>query len=303
MAMDKVTVIVPAYNLQDYLGDCLKSIVNQTYLNLEVIVIDDGSTDNTAQIGLQFDHQDSRIKVISQKHQGVASARNNGLQNATGEFITFVDGDDFIESAYIANLVTQLREYHSEIASSFYKIRDVATNQFFILTSLSPEDTRFNGVYSTAEWLQKIGPSLNAVNDCVWGKLYRRRLFEQLRFPENYSYYEDTMVLWQACLGADRISFANQIDYNLTINRPELVQTRVQEMVKAYEKVHCLQEQISTMDLIDINYHYLDKNLRAALIDLRDKSQQVSDYDYYQRATGVLTVLDALAKEQESNGN
>ncbi len=297
--MDKVTVIVPTYNIQAYLSDCLKSILNQTYLNLEVLVIDDGSTDNTAQVRLQFAHRDSRIKVITQKHQGVASARNNGLQNATGEFITFVDGDDFIESSYIMNLVVQLQAYHADISSSFYKIRDAATNQFFILTSLPPEDARFNGGYSAAEWLRKIGPSLNAVNDCVWGKLYRRHLFNQLRFPENYSYYEDTMVLWQACLGADRISFANQIDYNLTINRPALAQTRVQEMAKAYEKVQCLQEQISTMNLININYHYLDENLRVALIDLRDKAQRVSDYDYYQRATAALTVLDALTKEQE----
>lgn len=301
--MDKVTIIVPAYNLQDYLGDCLNSIINQTYSNLEVLVIDDGSTDNTYQVGMNFANQDSRIKVISQKHQGIARARNNGLQHTTGDLLTFIDGDDFVESTYLSNLVAQLQKYNSEIAVSFYKIKDAKTNQFFVLTSLPPENEKFNGVYSPADWLQRVSPSLNAVNDCVWGKLYRRSLFDRLRFPENYSYCQDAMGLWQVCLGANRISFLNQIDYTLTMKRPDLALTPTQQLTAAFEKVQCLQEKIATMNAIDFDYHYLYNDLKSALMILKKQAGENSDFDYHQRATSALAVLDSLAEEKNPNEN
>ena len=93
----KVSIIVPVYNVESYLNECIDSIINQTYRNLEIILIDDGSTDLSGEICDRYKEIDSRILVIHQKNQGAANAKNNGLDLATGDYISFVDSDDFIE--------------------------------------------------------------------------------------------------------------------------------------------------------------------------------------------------------------
>lgn len=96
-----VSVIVPAYNAGKYLGFCLDTVIAQTHKNLEIIVVDDGSTDNTGKICDEYANKDSRIKVIHQENHGVAFTRNVGLDKATGEYIAFIDSDDYVKSNYI----------------------------------------------------------------------------------------------------------------------------------------------------------------------------------------------------------
>lgn len=105
-----VSVIIPVYNVQDYLEQCLSSVIDQTYKNLEIIVINDGSTDDSSLICQRYADQDSRITFISTQNQGVSVARNTGLGLSTGEFITFIDADDFVDSDYIESLVSHTPE-------------------------------------------------------------------------------------------------------------------------------------------------------------------------------------------------
>ena len=100
----RLSVIIPAYNIDEYIGKCLDSILRQTYSNLEIIVIDDGSTDKTAEIIDQFALQDSRLTIIHKKNEGVSVARNTGIQIATGEYFFFFDGDDFMEPNTVEEL-------------------------------------------------------------------------------------------------------------------------------------------------------------------------------------------------------
>ena len=110
-----VTIIVPVYNLELYIGDCIQSILRQTYTNLQVIIVDDGSTDNSRSIIREYAKRDSRINALYQTNLGVSSARNNGLRNAKGQFIMFVDGDDEIECVAVEKLLRLACSYNVDV--------------------------------------------------------------------------------------------------------------------------------------------------------------------------------------------
>lgn len=119
--MDKISVIVPIYNVEKYLNKCIDSIVNQTYKNLEIILIDDGSTDGSGDICDEYAGRDMRIKVFHQENKGVVAARKVGIKNATGEYIGFVDGDDYIDSNMFAELYHLINKKEADIVSSGWK--------------------------------------------------------------------------------------------------------------------------------------------------------------------------------------
>ena len=102
--MEKISVIIPVYNGEKYIERCVLSVVNQTYKNIEIMVIDDGSSDRTAEIIDDMRYEDKRIKVVKKKNEGVSSARNCGIEKSTGDYIMFVDADDYIEKDYLMNM-------------------------------------------------------------------------------------------------------------------------------------------------------------------------------------------------------
>ena len=118
----KVSVIVAAYNIQDYIVKCLESIENQTYKNLEVIIVDDGSSDNTGKLAEEFAENDNRFIIIHKENGGVSSARNRGIDIASGDFIGFVDGDDTIEVDMYEMLVNNAIKYDADISHCGYKV-------------------------------------------------------------------------------------------------------------------------------------------------------------------------------------
>ena len=105
---EKITVIVPVYNVENYLNKCLDSLINQTYKNLEIIVINDGSTDNSGEICQEYAQKDNRIIYIEQENGGLSDARNTGLERMTGSYVTFVDSDDWVEPDYVEVLYNKL---------------------------------------------------------------------------------------------------------------------------------------------------------------------------------------------------
>ena len=116
---DLVSVIVPIYKVEKYLGKCVDSIINQTYKNLEIILVDDGSPDNSGKICDEYAKKDNRIKVIHKENGGLSSARNAGLDVATGEFIAFVDSDDRIHLDFVEKLYRAIKEENADIASCY----------------------------------------------------------------------------------------------------------------------------------------------------------------------------------------
>ena len=117
---EKITVIVPVYNVENYLNKCLDSLINQTYKNLEIIVINDGSTDNSGTICQEYAQKDNRIVYIEKENGGLSDARNAGLDRMTGSYVTFVDSDDWIEQDYVEVLYNKLTEHQADVSVGNY---------------------------------------------------------------------------------------------------------------------------------------------------------------------------------------
>lgn len=176
--MPKVSVIIPVYNVEPYLPKCLDSVINQTYKDLEIIGIDDASTDNSLNILKTFATKDKRIKIVchSQNGKWASKARNTGLDNATGEYIYFIDSDDWIDNDYIEKMVEQLEQSNANLVinSSICK-EDQKSKQIFNCDFLNADIT-----YLTPDIVnQKIPPS-------VWSRIYRKSFIDKykIRFPE-----------------------------------------------------------------------------------------------------------------------
>lgn len=194
----KVSIIVPIYNIEEYLGKCLDSVLNQVYRNLEIILVDDGSTDMSPYICNCYAKKDNRIKVIHKKNGGAASARNLGLENATGEYINFVDGDDYLDKFYIQELIKQLENTRSDIAVCSYI--SVTPNKNI------PEILEKTGDYTGKEYL------LHFLTDwrcgLIWNKLFSKEVIGDIRFEEGHV-IDDEFFTYRVVLNAKRINIKN----------------------------------------------------------------------------------------------
>lgn len=176
--MDKplISVIIPVYNVEEYLDECIQSIVNQTYQNLEIILIDDGSTDNSPQMCDAWKAQDSRIKVIHKTNGGVSATRNAGLDIATGEYIGFVDSDDYIAPTMYEELQKVLRG--SLVKVSCCALTHVTSDGKCTKTTCVPSLAQLN----TEEAVNAV--FYGQVDTAMYTKLYHREVFKTISFPE-----------------------------------------------------------------------------------------------------------------------
>lgn len=179
---EKITVIVPVYNVEHYLDKCLDSLVNQTYKNLEIIVINDGSTDNSGTICQEYARKDNRIVYIEKENGGQSEARNMGLDRMTGSYVTFVDSDDWVEPNYVEVLYKKLLEYCADIAVGNYYSYDEKEGVFYFHIF---GDSYYEKVYDNVSIFENFYESQHMKNFaliCVAGKLYKADLFRDLRF-------------------------------------------------------------------------------------------------------------------------
>lgn len=199
-----ISIIVPVYNVEQYLQRCLESIINQTYKNLEIILVDDGSPDNCPQICDDYAAKDNRITVIHKKNGGLSDARNAGLDICKGKFISFVDSDDWIDKNYVKVLFDLLTETNTDIAiGNFFK------------TDGSKESPTFPIQHKT------LNPT-EAIICCTHGntpafaiscsKLYKKELFDNLRFPVG-KYHEDEFTTYLLFYKSSSIAYTSQVLY------------------------------------------------------------------------------------------
>ena len=183
--MKKISIIVPIYNIEKYLPRCLDSILAQTYKNLEVILVDDGSVDNSGMIADKYARKDQRIKVIHQVNQGVSVARNTGIDLATGDYIGFVDGDDYIEPDMYEILMRIIDEQQVDIAHCGYQMVYPSKTEYYYNTKKKIKMNREEGVLELLRG-RKVEPGL-------WNKLYNAKLFDQVRLPAGIAETEDLL--------------------------------------------------------------------------------------------------------------
>lgn len=202
--MDLISVIVPVYKVEPFLRQCVDSILAQTYSNLEVILVDDGSPDNCGTICDEYAAKDARVRVIHKENGGQGSARNRGLDAATGKYIAFVDSDDWIDPDMYESLRNLLIEHDAEIAEGSYRFyRPWKTQNQTLECPNSQSVTIYNG----SEILEHFyfGPEIfSDVAVMVWNKLYRADFIKQYRFGEGFI-YEDSEFIPRVLYGCKKL--------------------------------------------------------------------------------------------------
>ena len=184
-----VSVIIPAYNIEDYIGRCLDSIISQTYKNLEIIVVDDGSRDYTGEILDNYAKKDRRIKVIHKENGGVSSARNKGIEAAEGDYIGFIDGDDLIEPEMYKTLVDLLEEENADIAHCGYQMVFPDRIDYY-------HNTGKKKIQTTEEGLKDL-LSGEMIEPGLVNKLYKKELIKNCRLNETVKINEDLLMNYQ----------------------------------------------------------------------------------------------------------
>ena len=200
----KISIIIPVYNVELYIEECLESVVNQTYKNLEIILIDDGSTDNSGKICDKYAKLDSRIKVIHKKNGGAASAKNIGLKNITGEYVTFVDSDDFLDLKCIENKVSILENENADIVQSKF------INLFKDTEVIEKYVNEKNIIYNKTEFL--IEYINNWECSLFWNKIYKTELMSDIYFIEGRC-IDDEFFTYKVIQNANKIIENDRYDY------------------------------------------------------------------------------------------
>ena len=200
-----ISVIVPVYNVEPYLDRCVQSIVDQTYTNLEIILVDDGSPDNCPAMCDAWAARDTRIKAIHQENGGLSDARNAGLAEASGEYVAFIDSDDWVEPEFLRFLLLTTKENQSEIAGSAYRLVEDVTEP-------PPSADSFETtVYPRDEALSAL--IADRVRQVVWNKLYARTLIADIPF-EKGKFHEDEFWSYKVFSHAERYAQIDYIGYN-----------------------------------------------------------------------------------------
>lgn len=188
MEKDLISIIVPVYNLENYIEKCIESLIKQTYTNIEIILINDGSIDNSSKILDKFVKMDKRIKVIHKTNEGVSKARNIGLENANGQYITFVDGDDTVEKNYVEFLYKSIIDNKSDISICGHK--DIKDGNIVF-------ETKEIEINANSEQTLKMLFETNYFSTTVWGKMYKKELFNENKFDTTLSIAEDLDLLYK----------------------------------------------------------------------------------------------------------
>mgnify|MGYP002721121269 FL=1 len=218
---EKITVIVPVYNVENYLNKCLDSIIKQTYQNLEIIVVNDGSTDNSGTICQEYAQKDDRIVYIEKENGGLSDARNAGLDRMTGSYVTFVDSDDWIELDYVETLYKKIVEYQADIAIGNYYSFDEERSVFLFHILGDSYYEKVHDNVSIFENLYENQEMRSFALISAWGKLYKARLFEQLRFDIG-KLGEDGYLNQKVYLLSEKVIYLNKGLYAYRIRKGSL---------------------------------------------------------------------------------
>ena len=203
-----ISVIVPVYNMERYLDNCVRSILDQEYKDIELILVDDGSKDESPAMCDAFAAEDDRVKVIHKENGGQGSARNMGLDIAMGEYVSFIDSDDWVENDMYSNLLSLIEEHGADLA-----ICETVLNYE---NGSVVQNKRVDGtiVMTRAEAMARRFDGSEIVTDSPCNKLYKRALFNGLRYPEN-RLLEDSAVMYLIIDRIDRVVSSEKVGYNV----------------------------------------------------------------------------------------
>lgn len=233
MIKNMVSVIVPVYNIEKYLKECIESIINQSYKNIEIILVDDGSTDKSGIICDEFEKLEKRIKVIHKENGGAASAKNRGLDEANGEYICFVDGDDYIFIDFIEDLYNQLIEYNADISEcSFY---------YLYKSHIEKDSFKSNNAFFTSQdYLNQYVDEWQS--SLFWNKLFKSSVIGDIRFKQERRCIDDEFFTYKVVLNAHSITRNSNHKYYYRQRKSSAVQNSKNNIQKAKDAIDILAE-------------------------------------------------------------
>ena len=277
-----ISIIVPIYNVYPYLQFCLESIANQTYLNFEVLLINDGSRDNSKDICLEFVKKDTRFKYIEQKNAGLSASRNTGIINSKGEFITFIDGDDFIDPNYLEELYYATLKTDSEIVIGNYKEFNEEDNNYYIHVFDYREE-----YYNQKELLKKRGVEF----ETSWGILFHKRLFENILFPVDKC-IGDSFTNYKLFMESCKASYIHKDSYVHRIRKGSLTKPITEQLLS--DTLEILLERIAILSLSGIDVTDENEILRNQLTFRLQQATEagLESTDIYRRYREVLYLLE-----------
>ena len=209
-----VSIIVPVYNVQEYIKDCINSIICQTYKELEIILVDDGSSDNSLQICKDMAQKDNRIVVLSQLNSGVVNARKNGVNRATGKYIMFVDSDDYVNLDYVESMMKISNEFELVTSGIFVGNRKV----FDCINSGEYDVDRLSPVIKNMIYAQD--NISRGILSCVCAKRFETELTKKIfkNLDEDIYYGEDGEFVYKYIINCKKICVTNNCNYNYRMN-------------------------------------------------------------------------------------
>lgn len=273
--MLRVSVIVPIYNAEEYLERCVDSILNQTVKELECILIDDGSTDNSAGICDQYAEKDSRVKVVHKVNSGQSDSCNIGIDISSGEYIAFVDSDDYLNESMYEKLISLAESENTDIAmctfervySSEFENNDVASNT----TKLLSKNDIFN-MWHTVEANVK------------WNKVFKRSIFDDIRLPSGKS-IDDEPIKPFVFAKADKVAYTDEKLYYYRQRQNSIMRSDFN-----LKKMHKL-------DAIYVNIKWFDENSEEEMKQKEEKYYCDYFFDYYKQAYKIYTEGEKCAKQ------
>ena len=293
-----ISIVIPIYNAEKYLEECLNSIKNQTYKNFEVIMVNDGSKDDSETICMNFLRSDSRFRYLKKENVGVSSARNVGLDNVEGDYITFIDADDWVDENYLDLLITTVEKNHSDIVVSSYKQFN-NIDVFYLRAYSLQEKYLLNFEKMNRDDFLTIFPKLMSANVCfnnAVAKLFRKELVNDLRFDTSIKYGEDLDFYFRLYLNVDSISYVDEPTYVYRMHGDSTTsnfnQEHAEQELSIFKQMH---EKIQEIGLPSIHYFNKLKKLLELRMDFLENKVLLNEYfDFLKNIEKTVTYPSTL---------
>ena len=258
--MELLSVIVAIYNVEPWLDRCVRSILGQTYGSLEILLVDDGSTDGCPALCDRFAGEDPRVRVIHKKNGGLSDARNAGIEAAKGTWIAFVDGDDWIDAGMYQAMINALLEEDADLCACSYK----QIRRDGVKDSSTGKRTVWEGQDMLTVFL--LEQDEYQIQNAAWNKVYKRELLGELRFPKG-RLYEDIVFTTKLLSRIRRGVYLDQAFYNYVIDWDGSIMNRgirksiFTDQIPAYEEKEAFLREIGRDDLADVHRYFFYKRL------------------------------------------